>query len=132
MEFQQLPKCGYKVGYIFLCNLLWQSIFLLINFLLWYSGCFTNLFIMPILANNRQCYWTMKTRCVFVFYPYCQIFVYLNVNIIKKCVFFFILKKCANLEKMSISEGYFIQLKPNFSMWLAFWLVLYAVVWKTC
>ena len=49
----------------------------------------------------------------------------------KVCEFFLFWKMC-KFRKMSISEGYFIQLKPNFSMWSALWLVLYAVVWKTC
>ena len=36
---------------------------------------------------------------------------------VKKCVSFFHFEKSANFRKMSISEGYFMQLKPNFSMW---------------
>ena len=35
----------------------------------------------------------------------------------KVCDFFYF-EKCANFRKMSIYEGYFIQLKPKFSMWL--------------
>ena len=54
--------------------------------------------------------------------------VLVNMNTAKKCVSFFYLEKCANFRKMSISEGYFIQLKPNFSMCSPLWLVLYAVV----
>ena len=54
--------------------------------------------------------------------------VLVNMNKVKKCLSFFYLEKCANFRKMSISEGYFIQLKPNFRMWSALWLVLYVLV----
>ena len=50
------------------------------------------------------------------------------LNTVKKCVIFFYFEKCANFRKMNISEGYFTQLKQNFSMWLALWLVLCVVV----
>ena len=49
-----------------------------------------------------------------------------------KSVSFFYFEKFANFRKISISEGYFIQLNSNFSMWSALRLVLYIVVWKTC
>ena len=41
----------------------------------------------------------------------------IHLDTVKKCVSFFYFEKCANFRKMSIYEGYFIQLKPKFSMW---------------
>ena len=37
---------------------------------------------------------------------------------VKKCVSFFYFEKCADFTKISIFEGYFMQLNPNFGMWL--------------